>query len=348
MDDTPELPWLKPFPLLHDAVEWLDARVNVLWGEADKLAIKYQRRHEWLARTAILTGVGAIILAIAQLALKPSLPAIAAVTIWIEGGIVLAGLISVTVGLSAKSDRKWLGCRHHSERLRMLKFSALAHPDLWKKNTSLWQDWVENQIKNLSSHDDYNRLETWSKEDSSETGLPAAGQISITPDTRRALVLYYRYKRILNQEDYFHSQGRQANANWGVKIRHQRERIFYLTIGFVLFHILADFLAGWMEQKHNAEAAWVWNLVAMWGIVMAAVLPVGAIGVRAWSAAFELSRKARSYEAKTKAMQKASIVLGDGSNEFPAILSHLRYDELFLEQEHRDWLRLLLEAEWFI
>jgi hypothetical protein len=162
------------------------------------------------------------------------------------------------------------------------------------------------------------------------------------------LALYYRHKRLLNQGAYFDRKGKQAGASWAVKMRHQRERIFFVTIGFVLFHFAADYLAGRMEQQHFAEAARAWDLASLWGIVVAAVLPVAAIGVRAWSAAFELARKARSFEAKHQAMHKAVARLGDGGDGLPVILAHLQHDELFLEQEHREWLRLLLDAEWFL
>jgi hypothetical protein len=131
-------------------------------------------------------------------------------------------------------------------------------------------------------------------------------------------------------------------------LRHQRERLFFITIGFVLFHFVADYVAVQMEQRHLAEAAHAWELVSLWAVVMTAVIPVAGIGVRAWSAAFELSRKARSFAAKHQAVRKAVANLGSGTDELPAILVHIRHDELFLEQEHREWLRLLLDAEWFL
>jgi hypothetical protein len=348
MNDVPELPALKPFPLLHDAVEWLDANVTVLWDEADKTAMQNQRQHQWLARISILCGVGAIVLAILQLALKPSLPSIAGEAGWIEGAIALACVLSVTVGIRAKTDRKWLGRRHRAERLRMLKFGALAHSDLWKGNTVKWQDWIENQIKNLPPLNDYEGMESWSKEDSSETELPAVGHLSVPSETRCALVMYYRYKRLLHQMNYFRIKGEEAKSNWAVKIRHQRELIFFFSIAFVFTHILAEYPALWMQHKSHSEGARDWGLVALWAVVLAAVLPVIAIGVRAWSAAFELCRKARGFEAKKTAMQKASLALGDGTKEIPAILAHMRNNELFLVQEHREWIRLLLDAEWFV
>jgi hypothetical protein len=165
MDDVPELPWLKPFPPLHDALAWLDEHVTALWRGADAAAIQHQIRHEWLARTAAATGAGAIILAVVQLALKQSRPGFTFIAAWIEGMTVLAGVISVGVGLWAKSDRKWLGCRHRAERLRMLKFRALARTELWSGQDAEWKAWVEGEIAALPAPDNLDHMEHWSKDD---------------------------------------------------------------------------------------------------------------------------------------------------------------------------------------
>lgn len=348
MDDSPDLSRLKPFSRLHDAVAWLNEHVTTCWRKADTEAMGHQSRHQWLARTAVATGVGAIILAIVLLALKQSLPGFITVAVWIEGLTVLAGVISVGVGLWAKSDRQWLGCRHRAERLRMLKFRALARTELWSGQDAQWKTWVENEIAALPAPDDLGPMEQWSQEDTSEADSPRSGNFSTEPATRQALVVYYRHKRLLNQADYFDRKGKLAGRSLAGKLRHQRERLFFITIGFVLFHFAADYLAVQMEQRHLTEAAHGWELASLWAIVLAAVLPVAGIGVRAWSAAFELSRKARSFAAKHQAMRKAVARLGNGTDELPVILAHIRHDELFLEQEHREWLRLLLDAEWFL
>ena len=348
MDDAPDLERLSPFPPLHDAAAWLDGHVTPLWRQADAAALRHQRLHERLARAAVATGAGAIILAVVQLALKQSWPGFAGVAAWTEGLTALAGFIAVGVGLRAKSDRKWLGCRHRAERLRMLKFRALARAELWNGQDGQWKAWVENEIASFPEPDDLRQMECWSKADTSEVESPAAGNLTVSLETRRALAAYYRHKRLLNQADYFDRKGRQAGRSWAVRMRHQRERLFFVTIGCVLFHFGADYLAGRMEQRGLVAAAHGWELASLWGMVLAVVVPVAGIGVRAWSAAFELSRKARSFAAKHAAMHKAVGRLGDGGDEMPVILAHLQHDELFLEQEHREWLRLLLDAEWFI
>ena len=348
MDDKPELPWLKPFPRLHAAIGWLDENVTTRWSQADKAAMKHQVRHQWLARTAVATGVGAIIMAVVLLALKQSWPGFVAAAVWIEGFTVLAGFVSVGMGLWAKSDLKWLGCRHRAELLRMLKFRALARTELWCGQDAQWRSWVENEIAALPDLNRLEPLEEWSSEDTSEAEAPAAGIFSTDQITGQALAIYYRHKRLLNQAEYFERKGNQAGKSLAGKLRHQREHLFFLTIGFVLFHFAADSLSLQMEPPHLAGAAQAWELASLWSIVLAVVLPVLGIGVRAWSAAFELSRKARSFAAKHRAMQKAADRLENGQDEFPVILAHLRLNELFLEQEHREWLRLLLDAEWFL
>ena len=106
-------------------------------------------------------------------------------------------------------------------------------------------------------------MEHWSKDDASEAESSTLGNLSAHSNTQRALAVYYRHKRLLNQGAYFDRKGKQAGASWAVKMRHQRERIFFVTIGFVLFHFAADYLAGRMEQQHHAETARAWELASL-------------------------------------------------------------------------------------
>ena len=349
MDDSPDFIKLEPFPLLHDALELLETTVADFWRKVDRDAILYQTRHRWLAGIAAATGSGAIILAVVQLALKQSWPSLTFLAAWLEGLTVLACFVSVLVGLCAKSDRKWLDCRHRAERLRMLKFKALSRVELWNEEWDQWQAWVKSQIQTLLGSDDPRQVEQWANDDSAE----AEPQVSenLLPShqhTRRALVVYYRHKRLLYQAAYFELEGKQAAASWEVKLRRRRELLFFVTIAFVLFHFAAHSFANHIDKQDHAAAARAWELASVWGLVVAAGLPVAAIGVRAWSAAFELARKARCFEAKRRALVKAVERLGNGTDELPLTLGHISHSELFLEQEHREWLRLLLEAEWFL
>jgi hypothetical protein len=347
MNDGPELEALKPFPRLSEALIWLGKNVAEPWQRADAAAMVHQTRHGKLARTAIATGTGAIILAILQLALKLSWPGLVGPLFWLEVVTVLGGVVAVIVGLWAKADRNWLGERHRAERLRMLKFRALIHPLLWSGKTDEWRAWVQSRFQELNGAGEFERIEDWSRGDQPEPAQPhISGRLEASDDTA-ALVMYYRCKRLANQRDYFERKGVQAKAQaaW----QHQlRLPLFFVTLGCVLFHFGADWLSIRMSHAGNHEAAHLWELASLWGVVLAAVLPVYGVGVRAWTSAFEHARKARSFAAKRVAMDQAIDRLDQEKGDLAAILDHTQHDELFLEQEHREWLRLLLDAEWFL
>lgn len=347
MNDLPELETLEPFPRLHEALVWLGEQVAAPWRQADVAAIVHQDRHSLLARTAIGAGTGAIILAVLQLALKLSSPQLMVAARWLEMVTVLGAVAAVVIGLWAKADRNWLGERHRAERLRMLKFRALIHPALWSGKQIEWKAWVQSRLQGLADAGRFKRIEKWSRGDKPEPSQPRiAGDLQAAGEAM-ALAVYYRHKRLANQGGYFMRKGAQAEVRsaWQHRLRLP---LFFVTIGCVLFHFVAEWLGARTEHAGNHEAAHLWELVSLWGVVLAAVLPVYGVGVRAWTSAFEHARKARSFAAKHAAMQSAIARLEQEKGELAAILDHTQHDELFLEQEHREWLRLLLDAEWFI
>jgi len=103
--------------------------------------------------------------------------------------------------------------------------------------------------------------------------------------------------------------------------------------------------------------------------LLAALLPAAAAGVRTWRSAFEFSRNKGRFEAAHQALQDLERRLvdegfaasgkptgqasapGEGkdveeTDAYP-ILRDLSWCEHILESEHREWLRLMFETEWF-
>ena len=79
-------------------------------------------------------------------------------------------------------------------------------------------------------------------------------------------------------------------------------------------------------------------------IVAAAVLPAIAAGVRTYRSAHEFGRNQLRFTAMSHYLQLIAHDIGTRSDEaFPL----LREAEMALDAEHRAWLRLMLEAEWF-
>ena len=81
-------------------------------------------------------------------------------------------------------------------------------------------------------------------------------------------------------------------------------------------------------------------------LVLAVALPVVAAGIRTWRAAHEFGRNMSRFEAKRSALEELARSLGETRS--PEAVFHLLWQsEQILEADHREWLRLMLEAEWF-
>jgi hypothetical protein len=72
------------------------------------------------------------------------------------------------------------------------------------------------------------------------------------------------------------------------------------------------------------------------------------LGARAWLGAFERVRVARLFEAKSRGLLATARAMKADQADHAAAMHHVAHVEHFLENEHREWLRLLLAAEWFL
>lgn len=345
MNDGPEAAVLAPFTELQSELEWLKSNLTTRWFEVDREALRCQWRHQRLARIAIATGTAAIILAVIQLSLKLTLPSLAFVALLLEAVAVAAAVIAVGVGIGAKFDRRWLGQRHHAERLRMLKFRSLAQ--LWCLQPQSWRAWVTEQLSQLEGADDFGKVEQWSREGEVEPDLASSVGCEPNANFARALTIYYRFKRVEFQADYF-KRRRETYERQTDRWRHLNLPVFLVGVFCVIAHFALEFHASRLAQAGGAEAARLWESLAVWFVALAAIIPILGAGVRAWFAAFELPRSASLFAAKHRALGHLVNHLKDDSGRVLPTLHHMAQVEHFLEHEHREWLRLLLDTEWFL
>ena len=78
----------------------------------------------------------------------------------------------------------------------------------------------------------------------------------------------------------------------------------------------------------------------------AAILPVTAAGIRTWRGAFEFGRNSLRFESMAHQIELLLDEL-DKAKSPEAKLAILRRGEHAMESEHRAWMRLMMEAEWF-
>ena len=70
--------------------------------------------------------------------------------------------------------------------------------------------------------------------------------------------------------------------------------------------------------------------------------------MRAWIGAFERTRSSHLFEDKHHGLMNTFEGMEHDEGDCAATMHHIAHVEHFLENEHREWLRLLLEAEWFL
>ncbi len=347
MDDAPEQAHLAQFGVLNDAIQFLNQEVTKLYQAADQAARKHQGRHRHLARWAIWTGAVSVMLAIVQPALKEASNEWSGRVLWLEGAAVLIAVIAVGFGLKAKFDSQWFVQRHVAERLRMLKFQALGQAELWCGNFPAWESWVRGQIQTIRQITSIGQVKQWAEGGEAEPFEPIPPPCALGAPLLRAYSSYYCWKRVKFQSTYFKRQAETFRQR-SQPLAHLGLPLFFLTIAAAVLHFAADWRAHVAETDHAESAAHLWHSVGLWALTAAALLPVAGLCVRAWLGAFEHTRSASLFEAKSRALESLSGQLRQDGGDLAKTMHHIAHVEHFLEHEHREWLRLMLEAEWFL
>lgn len=340
MNDKPEIAASNegPFPVLNRALVFLHEHLYPAWTNVDGLAQVHQRRHRAVAKWAIVGGGLAISLAILQL-----LVAASAVPFWNslltigELAAALASLAAVVIGLLQRTQRNWLVCRQAAERLRSLKFSSLARPELWS-DFAAWSQAVGKDIADLAALD-YSRAEEWIKSGSAEPPYPKLPTCPVSVSETSALASFYRLKRQTYQRRFFTKRAAEHKEDiWLLRLRVPMI-LFFASVVLVMIHASLHFLA---PAEHQGFP-WVMCLVAL-----AAGLPVAGFCLRAWFSAFELPRRASLFESKANQLQQAIAAVQRDEGNIEKTLYHITQGEHFFRTEHREWCRLISDAEWFI
>ena len=337
MDEMPEEGYLARVPALAEAIRFLDDHVKVAYYKADAAALAHQKTHRRLAGVAIIGGALAIVLAIFQLALKASHPGSIRSIGLLE--VVAAGA-AVTIGFWAKFDHQWFIQRHIAERLRMLKFQALGQAKFWSGQRDGWQRWVRRQIADLEEIADIKTVKAWSIGGHAEPFEPVPPSCPDDETATAAVAIYYRRKRVDFQAAYFKQQSEklEKESAW---LHRAGFWLFFCSNVIVFVHFLADAML-------DPKAAHILEWIGVWPLALAAILPVLGFAARAWVGAFERTRSAHQFQAKHQGLLRSSNDLLRDQASCAATMHHIAHLEHFLEHEHREWLRLLMDAEWFL
>jgi hypothetical protein len=255
----------------------------------------------------------------------------------VELACAIIAAVAVFVGVLAGFMRKWLVRRHSAERCRFLKFNFLLNLALAGRDRERLQS-----IARLTDGDAYtlgllefDQMELWLEEEQVLKNPPVAPENEAVAADLRALAEHYVRTRLAVQSHYFYRQAGR-NTRWNLQSQNLPPILFAGSIGFVLAHFLVD---KFVSNPPDTRVL----------VLMAALLPVFGAGIRAFRGIWEYSRNTLRFKAKYNALRELIEDLEKELREKTSsdnIVRLLWKGEQILEGEHREWLRLMMEAEW--
>jgi hypothetical protein len=298
-----------------------------LYVASDSAAQHAQGVHKICVLVAACSATLTVWLAIFQLAYPQTIMS----HLELAAAFVAAGAFAV----GQHYRKEWLKERHKAERCRLLKFSFMIRPELWT-----WEEVSseESPRKLDKDIDDVNQMSfddvmSWLSDDKMLS--PPGRILSRNLEQLTQLRDYYCEKRLRGQSDYY----RKGPSQLDIRQRDRRWQIdpqwlFKLSVVFVVVHALSG----------GAETAS--KLLS----VFAACLPVAGSGIRTWRSAIEPARNLSRFDAKCIALHHIDERMEKGEIKETAkaesVLRDLWCAEQVMESEHREWLRLMGEAEW--
>jgi hypothetical protein len=319
--------------------------------EADNEANRLRKRHTRAAYTAVCTGAAALILGIAQLwneNLLCGFPckiwdqyASHSCSLWIEVVLILLATFAVVAGLLANWHKRWLLLRYKAERLRLLIFEMAIDPRLWTEaepRDGDWAHWIGPRVALIEGLD-VNQLANEAEHDAS-TPLPAPSQCRrVNASALETLVDFYSATWLDSQLEYFGRKVRDAGGRWWDRPG-LATLAFALSVSLVAMHVVAEFGG---EGRGRGF------------LMLSAVAPAAFTALRTLRSALENSRNAARAAARLSTLARYSQLLhGEDHERKPAPedetwarFTILALSAALLESEQREWLRLMLEAEWF-
>lgn len=327
----------------------------------DRQAIDFQKSHVTHTWIAALAGMSAVIAAIAELALSYSTDHDRAKWILAALEILFVSIAGLTTlhGFLNKKKEQWLAKRHQAELYRQLKFKLLIHPRVWGDTT-----WRKAEIDKFGGERTEEWLEKWLREEIESPPPHSLLEIEEQPlkwPVLRQLVEYYVAKRLNPQQEYL--SNRAQRNQYKDFFRHWPDFLFFFSVGVAGVHFVCFVLERIFGSSDEKAGNGLIFLIALFLLGIAAGLPVLGAAARTWRGAFEFSRNKSRFHATHTALGQVEISLLHDALAGPAdpagvdtrelddrslkVLRELWWAEHVLCNEHHEWLRLMLETEWF-
>jgi hypothetical protein len=342
---------------LRDAGEYPELRKPLIacdpvvkaFYRAEAKAFDLQRKYRWDAKVVEWFGTGAILLAIVILVLDGWDQNIAAPRLltqhsltehlaWLELIAAFIAMLVVFVGSGRLHKEGWLIERNRAERCRMLKFRTLIDPKVWLGQGILPIDeFVRRKLQPIETAG-LGELWEWIDGDPAPQWSSSTG-VTLSREVLQQLLEYYQKTRLNFQRKYLDQTALRFERNERIRPS-VLSFLFYAGIVCVFIHVLIDLIGG--DQNAAAHASLLF-------LALAVGLPTIAAGLRTSFLARERARNASRYRAKSKALGEIDERLTElaAEHDAEAVFRELNFCEYVLDLDQREWLRLMIEAEWY-
>ncbi len=318
-------------PSLDQAFELVDTR-------ARRLQSRYQR----VVQQAVWGGLGSLVCSFASIAFgsRPLLT-------YAELFFLAVMALGVGEGLIRRYHHYWILERHRAERLRLLRFGWLIDPTHWDLPDESLPD-LQQRLQGavdetLLISDEV--MKQWCR----ETRWPEVVLPAHAPDPAFVARLQRDYvdERLNTQLAYF------------IGMAERRERLdtitwflpatgFFIAIVLSAFHLLTAVFGGGEHATAGLSAAMGAPVPPPggWLLFFILALPTAGAAARLLRAAFEFARNRQRFMVTALELERTRGRLESDTDPLSAARAMARA-ELALEQEHRAWVLLMTEAEWF-
>ena len=362
-------------PLLG-GIQFFKTEFFEFYRKTDDEALKFQRQHKKIAKIAISLGFAAIFFAIIQFCLLSlKFPLHLPYGNWevvdiFRAGEVVAGIfaaVAVVAGLYRADQNRWLINRHIAECYRLLKFRSLLDKNFWDIHEfEQWKRLTNEKIQSLNEiyeneNNEYSirnlgtalfsKMRTTVRREKEKPGVieewinadkitpsPASNKCSYSPAAKKEFLDYYRKKRLIYQMNYYLCRYRDLKTTYEQKKKLPKV-LFITSVAAVLLHFIIDLFS-------------ISAIISIGLIGVAVTVPIAGYVVKTYHDTFQAARSSALYYAKYSALDNLNNQLSEYENaldeNWKQILDTLWECENFLEAEHREWLILIQDAEWFL
>jgi hypothetical protein len=328
------------------------------FDDADREALSAQKKYGAATLRAARWGLIALLIALFQEfflrewlehlpeVLKPFAPYLRWLVLGFEILYTGATLYLVLQAISAKNKEKWLSERFKAERLRLLKFKLLIDPVLWRSDTkdlAQIRGLLETERRSIVNQpEDIIHAFKGSEE---MPDIPRRADCEkVPPDAMAELLEYYRRERLSVQRDYFEERLRRPR---GATENETLGPIFFFAgIACALFYLILELATAGMHT-------WNGELVGR-GLLFASFLfPLGWSAVRTVKSAHQATRNRLRSFARHADLTQIEKALNEETLRPPAdwdrtfLFTCLSACEGVLSIDQHEWIRLMIDAEWY-